>query len=177
MYINAFALYLKALDICVEFGNEQLCILLYADDIVLIAENDNDLQLMLNALNDWCNIYDMYLNCNKSKIVHFRPKSICKTNIECTCGNDMLMTVDRYLYLGLVHREHLDYSITATVIAQSASRALGLLIAKCKSFGGLPFNVFTHTYTIVLFGLLLVMELPFAATVLIRISMPFNIER
>jgi hypothetical protein len=146
MYINDLALYLKALDMGVEYGDEKLCILLYADDIVLIAENEHDLQLLLNALNDWCNINDMYLNCNKSKIVHFRPKSVCKTIIQFTCGNDILMTVDRYLYLGLVLHEHLDYNIMAKVVAQSASRALGLLIAKCKSVGGLPFNVFTHLY-------------------------------
>ena len=32
------------------------------------------------------------------------------------------------------------------MVAQSASRALGLLIAKCKSLGGMPFNVVTKLY-------------------------------
>ena len=31
-------------------------------------------------------------------------------------------------------------------VAQSASRALGLLIAKCKSIGGVPYDVFTKLY-------------------------------
>ena len=31
-------------------------------------------------------------------------------------------------------------------VAQSASRALGLLIAKCKTIGGVPYNVFTKLY-------------------------------
>ena len=31
-------------------------------------------------------------------------------------------------------------------VAQSASRALGLLIAKCKAIGGVPYNVFTKLY-------------------------------
>ena len=34
----------------------------------------------------------------------------------------------------------------AKSVAQSASRALGLLIAKCKSSGGLPYNVFKKLY-------------------------------
>ena len=34
----------------------------------------------------------------------------------------------------------------AKMVAQSASRALGLLIAKCKSAGGLPYNVYSRLY-------------------------------
>jgi hypothetical protein len=43
-------------------------------------------------------------------------------------------------------QEHIDFNVTAKVVAQSASRALGLLIAKCKSALGLPYEVFTHLY-------------------------------
>ena len=42
--------------------------------------------------------------------------------------------------------EHLDYSITAKTVAQSANRALCLLIAKCKIMGGLPYDAFTKLY-------------------------------
>jgi hypothetical protein len=43
-------------------------------------------------------------------------------------------------------QEHLDFNVTAKIVAQSASRALGLLIAMCKSAAGLPDNDFTHLY-------------------------------
>ena len=36
--------------------------------------------------------------------------------------------------------------ITAKIIAQSASRALGLLIAKYQNMGGMPFDVFTKLF-------------------------------
>ena len=42
--------------------------------------------------------------------------------------------------------EHLDYSVTAQAVASAANRALGLLIAKCKSQGGMPFKCFTRLY-------------------------------
>ena len=42
--------------------------------------------------------------------------------------------------------EHLDFNVTAKAVAQSASRALGLLIAKCKSVGGMPYDVYTKLY-------------------------------
>ena len=50
------------------------------------------------------------------------------------------------MYLGLKLQEHLDSNVTAQAVAQSASRALGFLIAKCQSAGILPYNVFSHLY-------------------------------
>jgi len=46
------------------------------------------------------------------------------------CSDKQLEIVDKHINLGLVLNEHLDFSITAKSVAQSANRALGLLIAK-----------------------------------------------
>ena len=35
---------------------------LFADDIVLIAENPNDLQVLLNILSAWCKLNGMVIN-------------------------------------------------------------------------------------------------------------------
>jgi len=59
------------------------------------------------------------------------------------CGDKQLEIVDKHTYLGIVLNEHLDFSITAKSVAQSAHRALCLLIAKCKIMGGLPYDAFT----------------------------------
>ena len=58
----------------------------------------------------------------------------------------MWSITDKYKYLGLVLNVFLDFSMTAKLVAQSASRALGLLIAKCKSAGGMPYDVSTKLY-------------------------------
>jgi hypothetical protein len=52
----------------------------------------------------------------------------------------------RYSYFGVVLKEHLNYDIIVKSVAQSASRAVGLLITKCKANGGVPYNVFTKLY-------------------------------
>jgi hypothetical protein len=41
--------------------------LLYADDVVLLAENEKDLQKMLDVLNCWCENNALYGNVNQSK--------------------------------------------------------------------------------------------------------------
>ncbi len=75
------------------------------------------------------------------------------TQYDFKYGNDEILRVSRYKYLGLILTEFLDYNIMAKTVAQSASRALGLLIAKSKAFGGFHFDTYTKLYdTIVLFS-------------------------
>ena len=146
LFINNLAIFLKSLDLGVKIGDENVCVMLYADDIVLLAESETDLQLLLNALYDWCGRNDMTVNLVKSNVVHFRQNSVSKTDFVFTFGDGSISVIDRYTYLGVVLSEYLDYNIMVKCVAQSASRALGLLIAKCKAIGGVPYNVFTKLY-------------------------------
>ena len=54
MFINALVTDIKARGVGIDIDGEKLAILLYADDIVLLAENENDLQLLLDVFNRWC---------------------------------------------------------------------------------------------------------------------------
>ena len=72
LYINDFALTLKEKNIGVNIDGHTICILLYADDIVLLAENKKDLQTLLDITQDWCYKWKLNINVEKSKILHFR---------------------------------------------------------------------------------------------------------
>ena len=119
---------------------------MYADDLVLLADNEIDLQLMLDNLSNWCLANHMLINPSKSQIVHFRQRSVPCSDFLFTCGTDQLNIVEQYVYLGLTLTEFLDYNVTAKLVSQSAGRALGLLIAKFKSLGGMPFDVYSKLY-------------------------------
>ena len=86
------------------------------------------------------------VNIDKSQVVHFRKKNTPQTIVEFKLSNKSLCIVDKYKYLGLVLDFSLDYNVTASVVAKSASRALGLLISKAKSIGGLSYNCFSKLY-------------------------------
>ena len=130
----------------VKIGNETVSILMYADDVALIAEKEGDLQDMLNVMHKWCETWNIVVNADKSQIVHYRKKNATQTMVDFKISNKTLIKVDRYKYLGLVLEYSLDYSVTASVIAKSASRALGLLISKAKCMGGLSYNCFSKLY-------------------------------
>ena len=52
-----------------------MTILVYADDIAIIAENEENLQIMLNKLNEWCEKWHLTINNGNSQVVHFRKKN------------------------------------------------------------------------------------------------------
>ena len=146
IYINDLAVSLKSMNKGVDIGNEKICILLYADDIVILTENETDLQEMLDNLSNWCHLNGMFVNNSKSNIVHFRPKSVSRSDYMFKCGTSNIEYASRYMYLGIMLDEYLDYNVTSKCVAQSAGRALGLLIAKFKNAGGLPYEVYTKLY-------------------------------
>ncbi len=131
----------------VEVDGLVVALLLYADDLAILAESEQDLQDMLNVLHEWTQEFDMSVNIDKTKVVHFRRgPSIWCTESVFTLGDDVVQVVDRYHYLGLVLTQFMDLNITLRYVAQASQRALGVLVAKSKSQGGLPFRAFTKLY-------------------------------
>jgi hypothetical protein len=97
LFINDLTLFIKSFDLGINVGTEKLCIMLYADDIVILADNAQDLQILLNALNEWCSLNDMTVNPIKSKVIHFHPKAFQRTSVVFKCGDNVLNIVDRYI--------------------------------------------------------------------------------
>ena len=120
--------------------------MLYADDVVLIAENERDLQTMLNELSAWCEANYMHVNNSKSKVVHYRHECIPRYSFNFSCCSSNIEIVDKYVYLGLTILEHMDWNIMAKVVVHSANRALELLIAKSKALGGMPYDIYTKLF-------------------------------
>ena len=113
IFINDLALKIKACGKGVKIDGDTVGILLYADDIVLLAENEKELQDMLDILNNWCVSNNMSVNATKSNAIHFRPNSISRATFRFTCGQCDLQIIDKYKYIGLVLNEFLDFSMTA----------------------------------------------------------------
>lgn len=68
--INDFVHEINNLDVGIELVNRKLSMLLYADDIALIAKSTEHLQCMLNKLHEWCRRQRVLKNTNKSQCMH-----------------------------------------------------------------------------------------------------------
>ncbi len=74
-YLNPLITELKSAGIGVKMGEISVCVLAYADDIVLCAENEHDLQRLLDILFKWCFKWRLSINTEKTKVMHFRSKA------------------------------------------------------------------------------------------------------
>ena len=146
IYINDLATDIKALNKGINIDGTNISILLYADDIVLLATSEIDLQSMLNCVNNWCFKWRLSINCDKSNIVHFRSNSIERSSFQFNCGDYVITYTDSYKYLGLWFDEHLSWDKAIRELSKSASRALGCLTTKFYVCGGMNYHVFTKLY-------------------------------
>ena len=90
---------IKACGKGVKIDDDTVGILLYADDIVLLADNEKELQDMLDILNLWCVSNIMSVNAIKSNVMHFRPNLISRTTFRFTWGQCDFQIIDKYKYL------------------------------------------------------------------------------
>ena len=88
----------------------------------------------------------MSVKSRKNNVVQFRPSSEQRSVFDFTSGTDKIEKVGRYSYIGITLTEFLDFDVTVKIVAQSASRAHGLLIAKYNTMGGMLYDVFTKLY-------------------------------
>ena len=75
IFINDLAIEIKHSNIGVKLDeNLAINILLYADDIVLLAENEQDLQSLIFIVECWCKKWRLEVNLTKTNIMHIRNK-------------------------------------------------------------------------------------------------------
>ena len=124
LYVIDLVIKINSLNIGIEVDGEIVSVMLYADDLVLLATKEEDLQILLNQLNDWCQNNRININEQKSNIVHFRPISVSQKAFSFKCESNTLDVVNQYINLGICLAEHLDYTKKANHVAKAASRAL-----------------------------------------------------
>ena len=81
---------------------EDLCliVLLFADNIVIIDENPDNLQKSLNNLSQYCDNWGLEVNIHKTKIVVFRKSGKLRKNEYWYYTNTQLEIMNDFNYLG-----------------------------------------------------------------------------
>jgi hypothetical protein len=146
LFVNDLAIGLKSLDLGVKIGTTSIPILLYADDIAVISECENDMKRMLNYVTEWCEEWQMKINMSKSKILHYRKKGVKRSSVEFKLAGSNFDYVQDYKYLGVILDEHLEFKSHEETLAGSGSRALGAVIAKLKKLGNMGYDTYTKCY-------------------------------
>ena len=88
----------------VSIDDFKLCLLLYADDSIIISSNKEELQKQnsLDILHYYFQKWYLYVNVQKTKIIVFRKGGGLSMNDFWFYGDYLIEVVDSFLYLGLI---------------------------------------------------------------------------
>lgn len=113
----------------VSIADTVVKVLLYADDLVVLSESPTELQFMINSLFNYCSLWGLKINLNKSKIVVFRAGSRISNSLNWKYGTEHIQIVNDYKYLGvnltynLSFTRHLDSKLSVSKCAINSTWA------------------------------------------------------
>ena len=130
LFINGLVKEINALNLGINITEQsKLSALLYADDIVLIAEHRYALQAMLDVVSKYAHKWRFELNGKKSEVVVFGEKYPPR-NVQWKLGGQTIKQVTKYKYLGIELTRTLKWHVYLKRIIAKARRnmtqALGM---------------------------------------------------
>ena len=131
----------------VDIGTYHLNCLLYADDVILLSQNETGLQNCLNKLENYCTDWCLDVNLDKTKVLIFN-KAGKLYNYEFKYNGETLENVREYKYLGVIFCISGSFSVASSELYKKALKG----IFKLKSVFGstypnsfIAFHIFDHT--------------------------------
>ena len=107
IYINGVVREIYEKGSGINMGGEKLAILLYADDIVLIANSAEELQRNMEIMTEWGRKWKCTFNQKKSKVVVFGSRN--KKERRWFLGGGEIEQVNKYKYLGIDMKGNLKW--------------------------------------------------------------------
>jgi hypothetical protein len=113
LFLEDIITLLESSNICsIKIGLAALHILLYADDMVLLAYNVADLQDKINLVEKYFTENGLVVNLQKTKVVIFKNGNVKRSKPKIFWGDNELDIVDDYVYLGVPFFSNMDYKNT-----------------------------------------------------------------
>jgi hypothetical protein len=127
LYPTLFAVFINDLvkevndqDMGINIVDKKLLILVYADDIAMVANNEEDLQHLLNKLHCWWKKWRVLINTDKSNCMHFRRGRSKQIEFEFTVGRNVCEIVEQYTYLGVTFNCKGNFTPNANTLGKAA---------------------------------------------------------
>jgi hypothetical protein len=115
IYINELAKMIKNKNLGVSIFGKQIGCLFWADDVVLIGDNDNDLKQLLDTASDFSNKWKLSFNYDKSNVLITSQR--VNVHRKWQLCNSFINEVNEYKYLGVIISRNLsDHSHIEEVV-------------------------------------------------------------
>ena len=113
--------------------------LMYADDIVLLSKTAKGLQTFLCRLEDFCNLWNLKVNINKTKFIIFNKAGRVLKRHNFTYGNILFEHENEYMHLGIYFRSSDIFTQGIKCLCNKSIKAIfcikKALISDCMNTG------------------------------------------
>jgi hypothetical protein len=116
----------------------KLFVLLYADDTIIVSDNQERFQNLLNDFNEYCQAWKLSVNMNKTKIIVFGTNK--PNNYKFHLNNLNVEIVKEYKYLGILFSSSGSFLKARKLIASQANKAMHILFTRISNLD-LPIDV------------------------------------
>jgi hypothetical protein len=137
LFIDRFEKWLaeRLPDIGVELGAQLVRVLLYADDLTLLASSAEDLQALLDALHEFSMLNSLQVNVAKCAVVVF-GRSAPRPGQDIPEGGwvysgQAIPLVSEFRYLGIVFHQTKGVSACVYALHSAGMRAMWGMLGKC----------------------------------------------
>ena len=123
---------MPTLNECITIGGTTINNLRYADDTVLLAETEEDMQEILNEVNLVGKTFDMKINAKKTKTMLI-SKDVTLPKVISKIDGNIIKQTDNYTYLGqtITSNGKCDNGILKIIeIARGAFNSLNTITAR-----------------------------------------------
>ena len=137
-----FSLFIEDLELFLQ--NDQCCglsidditfiLMLFADDMVILGKDRDDLQKSLDRLEYYCNKWGLEVNTEKTKVVVFRKRGGLLNNESWTYKGVNLEVVNNFNYLGTVFNYTGTFVLNQETLVGKGLKALNCLLFNTKKY-------------------------------------------
>ncbi len=126
IYINELAVLLEQSTAPgLTLQDQNIKLLLYADDLVLLSSTPQGLQQHLDLLDNYCQNWALAVNLKKTSIMVLQNKPRCQEHrYRFSLGSTALEHTMQYTYLGLIITASGGFSMAVNALKDKARRAL-----------------------------------------------------
>ncbi len=152
LFINDLAVEVSEANLGVMINDvQQLSILLYADDVVLIAPTHQNMQKLLDIVTAWCRRWAMSVNPLKTQVIHVRNPQRPRCDRDLFLCLREVSCVSNYKYLGCWINEFMNNDKTVESLTLAAGRSFGRIVNIFKKMGDMGYQTYDtlcHSYVL-----------------------------
>ena len=106
--------------------------ILFADDLVLLAESKDELQSAINSVSAYCLDYNISINVDKTKYMVFYNGRLPNRDYSVTLNGKTLNNNSSFTYLGFTFTTRIKFSMHSNLLSKRANAKIGVLFNKLK---------------------------------------------